>query len=242
MRMDHLLNAVYGVVVGISLYLLLTGANIIEESVLTAGIFVVAAYPWRIGKNVYSLFGGFNFEEAEEQGKEDGKIWSLISVIQYSKGNAFSVVNFVQVSAEGQAMTIIAVSLYQYGADFTLSWVGISLYQMSGDGEAALGIGLSFWQQSQDSDATMVAGISIFQIGKETSLFFGASALQKAAEKAMLGVGLVLFQISDKDSIIYGGLSLVQLSETNSFLGFGIPVFQNNRNFGFKAIANRDKV
>ncbi|MFH0950955.1 MAG: hypothetical protein V1765_00575 [bacterium] len=240
--MDHVLNVLFGLLMGSILYLCLTDVNIIDESIVAFIICVIIAYPWRIGKNVYSLFGGFNFEEAEEQDKKDGQIWSVISIIQYAQGNAFALINFCQYSKEGSALSIIAVSLFQYAEESCVSIVGISLFQKSESDIAVFAIGLSFWQKAEYGDAVMLVGISIFQIGIETQLFCGASLLQKAEKEAMLCVGLVLFQISHGYSIIYGGLSVVQNSEKKSFLGVGIPVFQNNRSFGFKAITDRSSL
>ncbi len=97
-------NFVFGVVMALALTLLLVevrGAKI-DTRWTFIGLSLVC-YPWKFGKDVYSLFGGFN---------DEGSVYSLFGIVQCASGSAFSVAG---------------VSLYQHAERTAFQVVGLSL-------------------------------------------------------------------------------------------------------------------
>ena len=97
----------------------------------------LASYPWKFGKNIWSLFGGIN---------NDGSIYSLISLFQIANNDAtclFGVSLFQR--ANGNAICVIGLLLFQQADNNANCVIGISLGQKAGK-NASIGFGLSVSQ------------------------------------------------------------------------------------------------
>lgn len=93
---------------------------------LYVAITFILSYPWRIGKNLYSLFGGMN--------SEGGSVWSLFSIYQIADDNAIS---------------LFSLSLCQKADNDAVIGLGFSLLQKAGE-NAAIFAGFSFVQEAQN--------------------------------------------------------------------------------------------
>lgn len=107
---------------------------------MVIGIIFFLSYPYKIGKNIYSLWGGFN---------DEGRVYSLCGLVQV---------------AEVEAVSILGISFYQKAEDMVVQFLGISFYQESFDVGQILGV--SFYQKAED-ETFQGLGISIYREGKD---------------------------------------------------------------------------
>lgn len=115
----------------------------------------LACYPWTIGENIYSLFGGVN--------KTDS-VYSIVAVYQDAKKDA------VALSGCGA----------QNAGEIAYQTAGIAFYQKAK--QAVQGFGVSFYQKAKEN-AIQIIGINFCQIaGKNAVVGFGIPLYQKAKE------------------------------------------------------------
>jgi len=132
-------------------------------------IFLIS-YPWKIGKDVYSIFGGFN----EEDG---GSVYSLFALIQKAEKNTY---------------TLFGLTFYQNAGEDAVQFIGLALYQNAGE-DAVQFIGLALYQKAGE-DAIQCIGLSLYQkAGVDALQFVGLSLYQNAGGDAVQDVGLTVF-------------------------------------------------
>ena len=128
-------------------------------------VFFLLSYPWKIGKNIYSIWGGFNPE---------GSVYSLFPIVQYAEKNSFGMMGiaFYQ-RAEADATQGLGLALYQGAGNNAVQGLGLALYQRAGN-DAWQGLGLALYQRA----------------GKDSLQVFGLALYQRAEEVAGQGFGL----------------------------------------------------
>ena len=147
-------NLVLGVVMTILVFGIFSWLGYSLNFWETCSLFFLS-YPWTIGKNIYSLWGGFS---------EEGSVYSLVGIVQVAKKNAIQ---------------LFGISFYQVGRNNVVQVIGISFYQGSED-DVWQALGISFWQVGGNS-AGQLAGISFYQVaGNDAGQFLGISFYQKA--------------------------------------------------------------
>ena len=214
-------NFVFGVIAALVLTLLLVeggGADTYHAWSVFIGLALVC-YPWKFGKNVYSLFGGFNNE---------GSVYSLFGIVQHTSGSAVS---------------IAGLSIYQYAERTAFQVVGLSIYQFSAGTDSSRGaacgqlLGLSLWMKSRAANPGQVFGVACYMDCEEADAFqlLGATIFQRG-EKAYQVVGMCGFQIStvgEIDNKQSGeaqqnlGVVLYQSAKCRAFQGAGLRLFAN---------------
>ena len=100
-------------------------------------IFLIS-YPWKIGKDVYSIFGGFN----EEDG---GSVYSLFALIQKAEKNTY---------------TLFGLTFYQNAGEDAVQFIGLALYQKAGV-NARQDVGLALYQNA-GVNARQDVGLTVF--------------------------------------------------------------------------------
>jgi len=136
------------------------------------GIFILS-YPWRNGKDIYSIFGGIN---------RSGNIYSLCPLFQNAEGNAYGLLGIsLFQNAKNNAEILLGLSLFQKAGHNASTYVGISLFQIAKN-NAEIGLGLSLFQNAKNN-VNMSIGISLCQIAKNN---------------AEIGMGVSLFQYRKK--------------------------------------------
>lgn len=148
---DRGLDRVHNTLFANSIFTMLVVGSIITIMKITNQSFsnleiigiALLVFPWPVGKNIWSLFGGFNYQTR-------GNIYSLFGIFQIAEGDAFMIsgINLYQVCG-GEAMQIITLNLYQNGFYAAQQIAGVSFYQKSmaimGDGASQL-FGVRFFQ------------------------------------------------------------------------------------------------
>lgn len=87
------------------------------------GIFLIS-YPWKFGKNIWSLFGGKNNE---------GSVSSLFGIYQDAKNDAYQIVSInIFQKAGNDAVQFFGISLFQKAGNDAVQTFGISLFQNKG--------------------------------------------------------------------------------------------------------------
>jgi len=152
------------------LFLAIWTAAIYSRFVPSANHFVVLGasflicYPWKIGKHVWSVFGGFN---------EGGDVYSLFGIFQSTRKHRDVVsligISFYQRAYGGSATQYCGISFYQEG-DSVHQFCGASLIQR-GDGIAEhldavqQGVGLAIYQSSKQGYCSQFVGLRGFVNG-----------------------------------------------------------------------------
>jgi hypothetical protein len=115
-------------------------------------VIFLASYPWKIGDNIYSLFGGINM---------DGVVNSLIGIIQIAEDDANSFLGIIQISLRHNTNCAFGISVIQISKNYdTNCFFGVSLLQIA------------------DEKAYCMAGISILQIASAIECKFGIPIFQ----------------------------------------------------------------
>ncbi|MDE1970763.1 MAG: hypothetical protein KGI50_04300 [Patescibacteria group bacterium] len=106
-------------------------------------IFFLVSYPYKVGKNIYGIFGGFATE---------GNSYALLGIIQAAKYDAIQVcgVSLYQKAGE-DASQVFGLSLYQYAGRDAAQMFGISLCQYAGNSVGQF-IGISLYQEGAGLD------------------------------------------------------------------------------------------
>ena len=142
------------------------------------GLFLIL-YPWRIGKDIYSLFGGAN---------SSGSVGSLVSIFQIASENAVCIINLSLYQNAGQyAGAIIALPLYQNAGQGIRIMIGLPLYQNAGE-YIRITIGASLYQRA----------------GQDIYYMFGFPFIQKAGSGIYCGLVLPFYQRAGEDGVNYG--------------------------------------
>ena len=170
-------------------------------------------YPWKIGSNTYSLFGGFS----------EGNIYSLFGVIQDAGKDANCFIGLLYQRAGGNATQIAGISLYQKAGKDATQFFGISSYQIA-DAVALQCIGVMFCQESVKSSAGQVVGLSTYQKSRHRDVcqIIGIAIWQDGHLNAGQGFGVVLCQKAETVSQA-AGISFWQDGKPNNWY-FNIPV------------------
>ncbi len=180
-----------------------------------AAILFLFCYPWKIGKNVYSLFGGFNSE---------GSVYSLIAIFQHAKEDAVSMMGILQISQQGESICIVGVMPYQKGVQVRMN-VGAVFFQWSAV-NSQIGLGIAFFQRAgtENGKARMVAGIVFHQYGgREACQLIGITLFQFSILEASQFVGFTVVQGAIKTSQSVGVVIASMSSVTeNDFLSIGV--------------------
>ncbi len=185
----------------------------------TFAIGFLLSYPWKIGRDVYSLWGGCN---------EDGNVYSLIKIY----ANAES------------SNSLFALSFFTSGTD-SLSWFGINFFTDVLE-EASVIVGLNVFACSSDvvgvffgwnilchSDTTIavVGGNVLSKSDDETATILGVNLASSAGRLLWTGVGVTALSRSKDVIVTLVGIPLF-CSAKKALLGFGIPFFPNIRKNG----------
>lgn len=168
--------------------------------VFVTGIFLIS-YPWRIGKDVFSLWGG------------------------WAEGNVFSLFGFVQ-NAGVDAFSVVGIYLYQIAGHDADHVFGISLYQRAGN-SARQGITLSFYQEATRHNAYLALGISLYQnAGNNATQLFSLSFIQRSYDFTFQFIGISVFQNSMGVVLHCGGISIIQMANEETSQAFGLSFVQ----------------
>lgn len=112
-------NFLFAVSITIIGKLLLELASVEIHYYQVIAIFFIS-YPYKIGGNIYSLFGWYN---------EKRSVYSLLSIIQVAEGNCFSLFVLGVQIAENDAYHLFGLSVYQKGKQDSGQVFGLSVYQ-----------------------------------------------------------------------------------------------------------------
>jgi hypothetical protein len=189
-------------------------------------------FPWKFGKDVYSVFGGVN---------SSGSVYSLFAFYQKSYEDAICIfgIPFYQ-RAGGDAFCLFGIPFYQgAGRDATCIF-GIPFYQGAGEDAFCL-FGIPFYQGA-GRGATCIFGIPFYQgAGEDAFCLFGIPFYQRAGGDAICGFGIPFYQGAGRDAVCFLGIpfyqeaiscglgigiSLFQFAKEKAFIGFGIAVNQ----------------
>jgi hypothetical protein len=229
---------------------------------------VVICLPWKIGNNMYSMFGGKN---------DTGSVYSILGFYQEASKNSFSLGPSLYQKSENNSITLLGVSGYQNsGRSSTLligiscyqnsamdsdTWVGIVGYQKAGD-DNNIGVGISGYQKAGD-DNNIGVGISGYQKALDDNInWLAISGYQKAGDKNGFGVGVVGYQESKgisamalgiagyqkaKEAITFFGLSGVQKGSLKAAGVIQISIYQESETlaytwFGFSGYQKAETV
>jgi hypothetical protein len=111
--------------------------------------------PYKIGKNHYSVFGGFS----------ENSIYSLCGIVQSARCDAFQ---------------FLGISLYQSAGNDAVQFFGISLYQ-SARCDAFQFLGISLYQSAR-CETFHVVGISLYQKAKKFNNWANLQIFNKKRE------------------------------------------------------------
>ncbi|MGB0925097.1 MAG: hypothetical protein ACPGTS_00110 [Minisyncoccia bacterium] len=129
--------------------------NIVEYKIWHTAMIFFACYPYKIGKHVYSIFGGYNLK---------GSIYSIFSVYQNAEKNAFSLLGGFYQRANKIAVIMIGLSFFQVSIK-SVHFFGLSFLQFGfndvKESEAIQVCTISFYQGSEKISG-QVFGIKIF--------------------------------------------------------------------------------
>lgn len=144
-----------------------------------AGVFLLCQ-PWKIGKNIYSIFGGIN---------PDGAVVSLIGV--YQKGTmAFSLVAFFQNATKESAGAVCIIGLQKAEEHLTsLCCIGVQI--------------------SKEGTSLSIVGIVEQKAGGSAVVFFGV-CLQEAGMEAVEGIGIAIQKANIANTIIGVSIQIAQ--------------------------------
>ncbi len=145
------------------------------EWYLFFGFAFLACLPWKIGKNVYSVFGGWS---------DEGSITSLCSIYQEAKRTSFSFFGIAYQKAGWNAWQIVGIS-YQDAGGSSGQAIGVA-FQLGYDADQLIGVafqnpwndsvqgfGIAF--QSSKNDTLQVFGIAYQYAGRYTNQCLGIS-------------------------------------------------------------------
>lgn len=221
--MKNKTNLIFGVTIALLLTIINWASGVVDVNPF---IFLICAvplcHPWKIGRHVWSLFGGVN---------EHGGIYSLFAFYQRSEDDAFTFsgitfyqeansyvcqfagIVFFQKAKMFDATQCFGLVGYQYGSCSADQWVGIAFFQTHGHTNQGLGLVLvqkSDWQSS----ACQGFGIVLFQeAGCHAEQFAGFALSQKAGWncRATQGIGICFHQVScgGRESGFQFGLRIV---------------------------------
>jgi hypothetical protein len=176
---------------------------------------VVICLPWKIGNNMYSMFGGKN---------DTGSVYSILGFYQEASKNSFSLGPSLYQKSENNSITLLGVSGYQNSGRSSTLLIGISCYQNSAM-DSDTWVGIVGYQKAGD-DNNIGVGISGYQEAVDDNInWFAISGYQKAGDKNGLGVGIVGYQESKKISAALLGITGYQDADEAITL-FGISGVQ----------------
>jgi hypothetical protein len=152
--------------------------------------FLILSFPWHFGKNIYSLFGGFNFS---------GDVRSLFPLVQVAKGNCvgvFSILIFQY--AKGNCVGVFSILIFQYAKEDAELYIGISIFQYAEE-ELGFLFGISIFQYGISADNGI--GLQLFQIAQESHSAMVLGIYQYVKDYSMIDFGEYLFRYGKR---IYG--------------------------------------
>lgn len=160
----------------LSLFIFLTT----KVSIYYFPIIFLSSFPWKLGKNIYSLFGGFN---------DEGSVYSFLGIIQIAKKNAKS---------------IFSLSVLQKANKRCKIFAGISFLQTAGiSSEHYLGISI---KQKAQTNCRFWFGIILKQEAKKNNaILIGLGFKQKAEKRSYIGFGGVVKQEAEKTALTWNG-------------------------------------
>lgn len=194
----YVFNFAFAVVLG---YIMVAGFCHIKNKRPKIWYFVVAmliCYPWQMGNNVYSVFGGKNTR---------GSVYSLVSIYQDAQHDALSFLGFGGQNAGDDAGQLVGISLYQNAKNVAVQMLGISFYQNARD------------------DAYQFAGISLYQnAGGDVGNVFGISFWQNAGDNVVQIIGISLYQKANNNTVVGFGIPVYQ--KAKNFAGISWKLSQ----------------
>ena len=187
-----------------------------ELSAVEMFVAFFASYPWKIGDNIYSLFGGYNPE---------GNVYSLLGIYQNAGADAFQIFGLSFYQKAGKTATqLFGLSILQEARVNTFHGVGISFSQKT-TGHALQFVGFSFIQEGFEI-AEQMAGATFLQISYlgDTHQGLGIVVYQLAETNAYQFAGIAGYQNArNKASRQTLGIALYRRGKTLE--GHGISVF-----------------
>ena len=212
------------------------------------------SYPWQIGKNTYSLWGGYNqngnvYSIVELSSYSEARaIFSLfsISITSYSKENTYSLagVRFLSFS-DGRIEKFIGIIAFSSSKEKTKTTFGV-LFAVKAEDDIMVGVGFiigartKVWGGIYTAVGPIVLAKSCNQIGSIVSvvvaskadngveILIGCICLTKA-EHMFAGFGLVL--LSQADEINMGVcVAILSKSKKTLSMAFGLLVLCSAKN------------
>lgn len=177
----------------------------------TIGILLLC-YPWKIGDNIWSLFGGIN---------NQGSIYSLFGVYQNARKTAFQVSGLCLFQKGFDVFQLFGFCVFQNGRQDAHQGFGLCLIQVAEE-SAAQGIGLCVVQHSKGG-AFQMLGICVVQYGEAAAEQpIGFCGWQIGEILAGQGIGFCFLQYSNK--LVVHGCGLCVCQEARSCVSWPLSV------------------
>ncbi len=177
----------------------------------------LVAYPWKIGKHVYSLFGGVN---------ESGDVYSLLEI--HAKGeNVFSIfcISIFSEATKSAVSSILGLMFKAKAKTRIELFVGIPIWCKSGENTLTI-FGVSIFNHSKQS-LRVFFGIDLFsKSGKHVEFLFGIFIGTKSVMDIDCFIGIPAFVKAGNSVHTLIGIPIMVRAEKNALLGFGIPLGQ----------------
>jgi len=165
-KLNGSLNVLFSVVMTIVIFSALKYSGIDLVWYWCFPIFLIS-YPWKIKKNVYSLFGGINMSRG-------GNVYSLIGIFQIAARNAVCLFGLLVFQEGGRlAYCFLGLSLLQKSREVVVSVLSLSLFQRAKRIAICL-FGFSLFQKASYK-AYCGFGIVFFQSAKYKGYYLSDS-------------------------------------------------------------------
>lgn len=182
-------------------YLLFPKTNVRGHAKRLA-LVAILCIPFDIGGNIFTILGS---------AESNGSIYSLVSLHQDAKKDAFAFFFAGNQKAGKNAIVLFSVAVIQHAGNDAIVAVGIAGNQHAGD-DAIIVFGIA-GNQKAGRDAVVVFGVAGNQkAGKNAVVAFGIAGNQKAGRNAVILLGVAGNQYA-KNGIYGVGLSFRQQIE-----------------------------
>ena len=185
----------------------------------TFAIGFLLSYPWKIGENVYSLFGGWN---------DNGKVYSIIE-IHANCENASSFLVFSFFTCSEKVISLIGFKFFCKETDESVVFLGLNICSRS-EGLILTLIGGNILCHSDTIVATF-GGNVLSKSDDETATILGVNLASSAGRLLWTGAGVTALSHSKDVIVTLVGIPLFCYAK-KALLGFGIPFFPNIRKDG----------
>ncbi len=190
----------------------------------------IAAYPWKIGKNVYCLFGGINTEGRVyaliDIHSVAEKVVSIFSFSFFSKSTKDEIASFLGLScfgkAESQNILLFGILFNSYGKGNLGGFLTTTIFCDSG-GDIQTLIGIDFFSCPQIDFIALFFGMPIGTKtveGNINSHFFGIPIFVNAGNSVITRICFPIFVRAKNEAILGFGIPLGQFGKNDSYISW----------------------